>query len=70
MSFEVGDQALRALAEKGPKTAHKVYAKIANSLKISTMSVKRAHFLEISGPLDPSQGIKFMGPGGTSLPSF
>ena len=62
-----GDQALRALTEKGPKRqrAHKVYAKIANCLKNSTMSVKIGPILEISTA--PHQSLprdKIYGPGG------
>ena len=60
-----GDQALRALTEKGPKRqrAHKVYAKIANCLKNSTMSVKFRPILETSASL-PRDNI--YGPGGRS----
>ena len=50
------------------KRAHKVYSKIANCLKNSTMSVKRAHFSKYRVPLGPYQEIKFMGPGGGTGP--
>ena len=59
MSSEVGDRALGALTEKGPKR------KIANCLKSSTMSIKRAHFEKYRVPLGPAQEMKFLGPGGT-----
>ena len=66
MSSEVGDQALRALTEKGPKRqrAHKVYAKIANCLKNSTMSVKFRPILETSATLQSLPRDKIYGPGG------
>ena len=61
-----GDQALRALTEKGPKRqrAHKVYAKIANCLKNSTMSVKIGSILEISAAPQSLPRDKIYGPGG------
>ena len=67
MSSEVGDQALKTLTEKGPKRqrAHKVYAKIANCLKSSTMSVKIVPILEISAAPQsiPIPRDKIYGPG-------
>ena len=61
-----GDQALRALTEKGPKRqrAHKVYAKIANCLKNSKMSVKIWPILEISATPQSLPRDKIYGPGG------
>ena len=68
MSSEVGGggggQALGPLRKRAQsaKRAHKVYVKIANYLKNSTMPVKRAHFKKYRVPLGPSQEIKFMEP--------
>ena len=58
---------LGALTEKGPKrqkSPQSVYVKIANCLRNSTMSVKRAHVIKHRVPLGPSQEIKFLGHGG------
>ena len=65
------DQVLGALTEKGPKRrTHKVYVKISNCLKNSTMSVKRVHFKKCRVPLGPSQEMKFLGPGATGPPGL
>ena len=61
---------MRALTEKGPKRqrAHKVYAKIANCLENSTMSVKIGPILEISAAPQSLQRDKIYGPGGAVPP--
>ena len=56
--------------EKGRKRqrAHKVYAKIANCLKNSTMSVKIGPILEISAAPQSLPRDKIYGPGGGAVP--
>ena len=70
MSSEVGGPGLEGPYGKGTKRqrAHKVYAKIANCLKNSTMSVKFGPVLETSAALQSLPRDKIYGPGGGGGP--
>ena len=70
MSSEVGDQTLGALTEKGPKR-HKGPQSICKNSKLPKIQhnvSQKGLFYTISGPLGPSQEMKFLGPGGDRSP--